>query len=563
MIRILTKPLPAVPAADLCHVTPARSARLLMAAVCISTLGGLPKAQAAWNQIARESARIEAPLPAEKDGFGIAIVSNATHWALGAPGFRDARDLESFGSVHIFERQNGGTPAWVRTLEGPRDSSDRRFGVSLAMGGDFLAIASQNHFHKTNNPRAVIDIHARDHPAPGEWGRATRIELGSSHLESAVQILSLASDGERILAGFPAMESVLVIERSHPAATTWHASATLKAPDAALFDNFGTAVALHEGWLAASAPFEDDAGNNKGAIYLFQRDSASWVFSRKILPPTSSSGSWLGRRISLHGGWLAALDSAGDILLFRRDHDGTWPFAQKITAVYDYDDMHLKDGELLCGSAGASAGSTSSGRGELFALDPASGTWRKTAEFRSARPQSYGLIGGGVRIDEQGYLLGSGFLSTTIGGTIPRGTCHMFSRPALDDYESWARRALPAALEGTQQADRQAVLNPLGVSNQLCHAMGLDPFSPDPARLPRMEFDPTDLRWGLRFQIRPNLSDYSWRVAQSTDMTTWSNFSGTLAGMEYSGGAQLQYRKLPAGTTGPRFLRMEIQRLEP
>jgi hypothetical protein len=563
MIRIPPKPLPKVPAADVCHETPVRTARLLMAAFCISILGSMPSAKAAWNQIARESARIEVPLPAEKDGFGIALASNATHWALGAPGFRDARDLESFGSVHIFERQNGGIPAWVRTLDGPRDSSDRRFGVSLAMGADFLAIAGANHFHKTNNPRAVIDIHVRDHPAPAEWGRATRIELGSSHLESADQILSLASDGERIFAGFPAMESVLVIERTHQAGPTWHASATLKAPDAALFDNFGTAVAIHDGWLAASAPFEDDAGKDKGAIYLFQRESASWAFARKILPPASSSGSWLGRRLSLHGEWLAALDSAGDILLFRRDHDGTWPFAQKIAGVYDYDDMHLKDGELLCGSAAASAGSTSSGRGELFALDPASGTWRKTAEFRSARPQSYGLIGGGVRIDEQGYLLGSGFLSTTIGGTIPRGTCHMFARPALDDYEAWTERVLPSSLVGTQQADRQAVLNSLGVNNQLCHVMGLDPFSPNPARLPRMEFDPADQRWGIRFQVRPNLSDFSWRVAQSTDMSTWSSFSGTLAGLDYSDGAQLQYRKLPTGTASPRFFRLEIQPLEP
>lgn len=568
MIRFASAPRPASPAAGLLHGAIARASSRwgrspLATGFFMSCLGFLPAAHAALNQIARESARIEAPVPAERDGFGTALASNATHLVLGAPGVRDAGSSESFGSVHIFERQTGGNPAWVRTLEGPSDSLDRRFGAGLAMGADFLAVSGTNHFHKTSNPRAVVDIHVRDHPTPGEWGRATRIELGSSSLQLADQILSVASDGERIIAGFPAMESVLVIERIHSGSLTWNVSSTLKAPDSALFDDFGAAVAIHDGWLAASAPFEDDAGNNKGAIYLFRQNSASWIFTQKLLPPASSSGSWLGQRLSLEGDWLAAIDSAGDILLFRRDSAGTWSFTQKIAAVNDYNDIHLRSGELLCGSASTSAGSTSSGRGELFALDPASGNWLKKAEFRSSRPQSYGLIGGGVRIDEHGYHLGSGYLFTSIGGTIPRGTCHIFSRPALDGYESWATRVLPPAILGTPQADPQAVLNRLGVTNQLCHAMGLDPFSPDPARLPRVEFDPADQRWGLRFQIRPNLLEYSWRVANSTDMATWSTFNGTLASLGYSDGAQLQYRKLPAGTAGSRFFRLEIQKLDP
>ena len=521
----------------------------------------VPAVEGAPNQIARETGRLEAPVPAARDGFGIAVASNATHLVIGAPGFRDQSALESFGAVHVFQRGSGGNPSLVRSVSGPQDSLDRRFGVSLAMGADFFAAGSANHFDKDLNPRAVLDIHEMDHPVVGAWGRAARIELGSSSLLLADHIIAVASDGVDIYAGFPAMESVLVVQRGNGGGAAWQATSTLKAPDGALFDNFGQAVAIHGDSLAVSAPFEDDAGSDKGAVYLFQRSGGSWSFSQKLLPPVSFAGSWLGQRLSLDGEWLAASNTAGDVLMFRRGGDGVWSFAQRLSGVYDYDAFDLDDGELLCGSAAASAGSTSSGRGELFGFDSVSQTWRSVAEFRSSLPQSYGLVGGGVLVDDQGYHLGSGYWNTSIGGTVPRGTCHLFSRPALENYEGWAGKALPPGIIGTDQAGPQAILNQLGLTNQLCHVMGLDPLAPDPAFLPRLEFDPADQRWGLRFQIRPDLTDYSWRVATSVDLKTWTTFNGTLAGVEYGNGVQRQFRKQPAGTVGPRFFRVEAHPL--
>lgn len=521
-----------------------------------------PAAEGALNQIARETGRLQAPVPGERDGFGIAVASNATHLVIGAPGFSDFQEKESYGAVHVFERRGGSNPLWVRSIGGPQDSTDRRFGVNLAMGAGFFAVGSENHFDKTHNPRAVLDIHEMDHPVPGAWGRAARIALGSSFLLSADHIVSVDSDGVDVFAGFPAMESVLVIQRGTGGGAAWQATATLKAPDGAMFDNFGHAVAVHGDWLAAGAPYEDDAGSDKGAVYLFQRNGGSWSFSQKLLPPVTSTGSWMGRRLSLDGEWLAASDTAGDILLFRRGGTGVWAFAQKLSGVYDYHDFDLGGAELLCGSASASAGSNSSGRGELFGLDAAAGTWQRMVEFRTSQPQSYGLIGGSVRIDDDGYFLGSGYPATSVGGTVPRGTCHLFSRPALENYQGWASRVLPPAMIGTSQADPQAILNPLGLTNQLCHAMGVNPLSPDPAALPRVEFDALDQRWGLRFQVRPNLSDYSWRVATSADIRTWTVFNGTLAGIDYADGVQRQFRKLPAGSAAPRFFRVEVHPLD-
>lgn len=516
-------------------------------------------ADAALNQFARESGRILAPAPQNRDGFGVAVASNATHLVIGAPGFSNSQSLEAFGAVHVFERRSGESPVLVQSISGPQDSADRRFGVSLAMGADFFAVGSTNHFNKTGNPRAVLDIHGMNQPSPGGWGRVARVELDSTFLLSADQIVSVASDGQAVFAGFHAMEKVLVVERGS-SITDWQVTRTVQAPDKELFDNFGGAVAIHGDWLAVAAPFEDEAGSDKGAIYLFSRNGGSWTFAQKLLPPVSSSGSRLGQCLSLDGEWLAAGDTAGDINLYRRDSDGVWSFVQTLSNfAADYQAFHLKGAELLCGSVSYSAGSTSSGRGELFGYNSAAGTWQRQAEFRSSQPQSYGLIGSGARIDDQGYFLGSGHRATSISGTtIPPGTCHIYPRPALDSYATWAQRVFPPDQLGTALSDPEAVANPLGVTNWLSYAMGVDPLSPDPTALPRVEFDALEQRWGLRFQIRPNAADFSWRSVFSADLQTWTTYNGSFNAISYGPEVQRHFRKLPAGAVGPRFFRVEV-----
>lgn len=46
--------------------------------------------------------------------------------------------------------------------------------------------------------------------------------------------------------------------------------------DAAQFDAFGTAVAIERDLIAVGAPGDDDAGNDAGAVYVFQWDGATW-----------------------------------------------------------------------------------------------------------------------------------------------------------------------------------------------------------------------------------------------------------------------------------------------
>jgi hypothetical protein len=252
-------------------------------------------------------------------------------------------------------------------------------------------------------------------------------------------------------------------------------------------------------------------------------------------------------------------DRDGDITLYRSDDSGVWSFFQKLGKLeVQYLAFHLKGAELLCGSLNGFDGSNWAGGGELFVFNAAAASWQRQAEFRSSQPAAYGLIGEGARIDDDGYLLGSGFQAGgIIGGSVPPGTCHFFARPALDTYAGWSQRVFTAEQLATPLAQPDAVPNSLSVSNLMSYAMGLDPLNPDPAALPHLEFDPTDQRWGYRFQIRPNVADVSGRAASSGDLRTWSEFTESPNMIGYGLGVQTHFRKVSASATGSMFFRIE------
>lgn len=523
------------------------------AAAVICDLGTL---RAELNIIAFEAARISAPVPENRDGFGTAVTANATHIAVGAPGYLDFPQSEIFGSVYVYARSEHAVPALVRTIPGPQDSTDRRFGVSLAMGEDFLAIGSSNHFHKPDNPRAVVDIHVMNHPSPGAWGRAARIEVGSDAMTISDEIVSVATDAGTIFAGFHGLQKVAVIERVDGGA--WETVQMIEAADRTLFDSFGEAVAVNGDWLAISAPSADDAGTYKGSVYLLHKEeSGQWRFTQKLIPPAGTSAYHLGQRLSLSGEWLGAGDSKGDISIYRRNGANDWQFFQKLSNfAADYVSIHLRGDELLCGTD-ASAGATASGRGELFRFNAGASLWQRQAWFQSSRPATYGLMGEGALIDGTNYILGSGLRATGLSAA-PAGTCHFFAKPAFDRYADWMQRSFSPEEIGNGNGAPEATNNPTEITNWLCYAMGMDPHSPDPAALPHMELDPADQRREFHFQIRPNAADFSWRAVSSTDLASWKNFKGSLNAVSYGSEVQMHFRKPPVSASAPQFFRLEV-----
>jgi FG-GAP repeat len=164
--------------------------------------------------------RLEVPALAAGDQFGTAVAATADVIAVGAPG--DDRESSEAGAVHTFAPSGGGWSE-VGVLVAPEAREGDRFGSSLALAGDLLAVG-----------------------APG------RDEDGQS-----------------------GTGAVFVFQRE---GSQWAPVATLLAPDATTGARFGTSVAFVDAdRLAVGASGHDGDESGAGAAYIFERQGDTWT----------------------------------------------------------------------------------------------------------------------------------------------------------------------------------------------------------------------------------------------------------------------------------------------
>ncbi len=147
-------------------------------------------------------------------------------------------------------------------------------------------------------------------------------------------------DGDVLVTGAPLWNSpgvaagrAYIYRKS--AAGEWLSEATLTASDREdAFQNdqhFGASVAvnstdqLFSPVVAVGAPGADDpqAGDNTGAVYIFEFDGTNWVETAK-LTPSRTPGAKIGRELVLSGDVLVVSGSpeAGEVYSFRREAGG-------------------------------------------------------------------------------------------------------------------------------------------------------------------------------------------------------------------------------------------------
>jgi hypothetical protein len=146
---------------------------------------------------------------------------------------------------------------------------------------------------------------------------------------------SVDIDGDILVAGAPLWNSpgeadgaAYVYRRS--ADGDWQAEATLIASDrddGFQYDQFfGESIAVNGTVIAVGAPGYDDpqAGDNIGAVYIYEYDGHSWVETTKLTSSRHAPGAKIGRMLAYDGNLLAASGSleAGYVAIFQRETDG-------------------------------------------------------------------------------------------------------------------------------------------------------------------------------------------------------------------------------------------------
>lgn len=267
-----------------------------------------------WGQVARLS-----PTDATDFiyyGYGVAISGDTV--VTGA--ICEFDDGLVHDAVFVFERDRGGDDNWGQAAKLiPADLVGRNsFGWGSSLSGDTVAVAS---FGPGNvGTDDAVYIFERDRGGADNWGQAARIDADTWTTIDNFAGLELSGDTLAVSAylydaGGIDSGTVFVLERNQGRADNWGqvAERTMDHPPAA--HGFGIALALSGDTLAMGTYYDDDMGDEAGAIHVFQRNqggSDNWGLTAKFTAADGAAGDRFGGGVAASGDTVAVCATGDD-----------------------------------------------------------------------------------------------------------------------------------------------------------------------------------------------------------------------------------------------------------
>lgn len=369
-------------------------------AVFRSELGG-----GGWTVAARLP--LSATIGAE---LGAAIAVDRGLALIGSPGAN-----VGVGEVRVLKILGGAEPLAVLRRDGglPAD----RFGSALALdetralisaGGALLGEGAVSVYQRTE--QTLIEIAQLDIADGGV----------SNHFGVA---LALSADGALIGADLDRVGP----NRSQ-GAVHWYltqgnsvfAAGRLDSGDGAMFDRFGSAVAVQDDIAMVGAYLEQtDAGAEAGAVHWFQRSGSEWHYRGRLEAPDASIEDRFGISVAIDGDY-AVIGAYWDVIdgnvdqgsayVFRREGE-QWLFDAKLTA----SDGRARDlfgfavaihgNRVLVGARGARIPFTDQGTAYVFRHDPSG--WVQETRLDLPEPDAFAFFGASVALTEGKAIVGA------------------------------------------------------------------------------------------------------------------------------------------------------------
>ncbi|MEW6743888.1 MAG: hypothetical protein AB1486_14130 [Planctomycetota bacterium] len=268
----------------------------------MSDINGHPDAGAAYvyrlgSEGWAQEAKLTEPVPVTNNLFGKVSVSDNVI-AVGT--YRDGHGNYS-GLVYLF-RHDGTSWDHEDTLETVATADG--FGDPPCLDGNLLVVA------------ATLDDAGG--PADTDKGAAHVFrydETSTSWAEEAMLVATDAQPGDRfatwvsikndiIVAGAEGDESwrgSAYVFRYDSTSTNWVQEEKLVASDATYGDGdrFGNCVSTDGEVVVVGAPWDDENGEDSGAVYVYRRHGSSWVEESKLTAPDATAGDRLGFAVSV------------------------------------------------------------------------------------------------------------------------------------------------------------------------------------------------------------------------------------------------------------------------
>jgi hypothetical protein len=189
--------------------------------------------------------------------------------------------------------------------------------------------------------------------------------------------------------------------------------------------------------MVVGAPFDDGAGDNRGAVYVYMKHGPTWTEHQILAEPTPADNNLFGWRVAIHGDVIvaSARDSnnsfTGYIHVFERTGN-TWNHVVKIDPSTQQTQGRFGDAiDVYCNTIistawGEDLGGTS--RGAAYVYVKNGGVWGEQQKLIPSVSEDSAYFGQGLSLHENRVVIGAP--SENLGGT-NRGAVYIFERDGV------------------------------------------------------------------------------------------------------------------------------------
>lgn len=294
------------------------------------------------------------------------------------------------------------------------------FGSTLAISGSDVIVG------ETGSEAFSGTVYIFTKSDDGSWAETRQLEAPGGPERGDGYGRAVASNGWQLIVGAPSSNMAYIYTRNDDG--SWDAGTALSAPDVVDGDDFGSVVAIGDGFAVVSSTAQNE---NAGTVYVFRWADGAWTQDAKLAPEPLAADAVFGSSIAVSddliligaparsGGRGQEYTEVGAVYAFRYA-DGAWTEVgqlspQDVTEGGAFGASIALDGDEV--AVGAPFDSNSSGSVSLFSWDEESSAYawtNKLSPFVSSRGTrfgaSVGLSEGMVYVGSPGDSRGLGTL---------------------------------------------------------------------------------------------------------------------------------------------------------
>jgi hypothetical protein len=251
-----------------------------------------------------EEDKLTASDAAPFDRFGRFVAIDGERIVVGA--YRNADEGDETGSAYVFA-WDGNAQSWVEEdkLVAADASAGDRFGRFVAIDGDLVVVGADRQDESFPDSGAVYVFERQYGQPTPTWDEVARLKPHDPDQNQRFGVF-VDVDGDSVVVGADLDDeaaenagAVYVFERTIPGENVWQERVKLRSDDADAWDRFGVSVALDGDRLLIGASRDDEQATDAGAFYLFSFESGVWQQKSKLTAGDGSAGDSLGFSVAL------------------------------------------------------------------------------------------------------------------------------------------------------------------------------------------------------------------------------------------------------------------------